>query len=775
MADQRSAEPQTTTDRSGPPDRTEESSTAATEAPSRASSTDIQTSSGVPAAPIGPDAAESAGARPANLETVTATDAGGGNPPVVPGPSTAATRISFAVAPGRTTPRTAIPATVAPGTRRPTAAEPLIVDPGAATRPAPPRAPAAPRTAAPRPVVQPAPAPAPAGRRWSMPDLGQAPAVLALSSFGVLLVALAYAGGRDGSSGAMVAYWVGQVVVFTPVVARLLSRRLMGVSESFLLVMGLAINQYFLKWMYSPDQFRFPDELQHWLATTILLESGELFQPNPALPPAVHFPGLAEMGAALASMTGLPVTAAGLLVAGVAHLLFVAGLYAVVLRATRSAAIAGVSCVVYATSLHYLFFNSMYLYATAALPFLMLAVWATRRWRAGGGWPFAATALVAMFGATASHHVTAFMMVATLSLLGAVEWLFGGRPRRWAALIMPAAALAIVAAWIGLVAEDVIAYLGAPIDQIGSTIAVLMGDQPAEASAAPAPVSLVQLGIQGLGLLVLFALYLGVGRDMLQKRDRDAWRWATLIGGGLFFAGNGVRFLGESGPEIAGRLSTFTYVPISIVAAVALVQATRLIPRRNAEGQWLRGVPLPPAPPATGARRIARIVAGSAAITLLMVAARVGGWPPTWEMLPGPYLAAGFERSVDAHGIAATDWTRTTLGPDNRVGGDITTIFLASTYGRQDPVREVAPLFYSERWGLADEELVEQLGLEYLVVDQRLGAQRPAESSYFEYDPDAATRMNPIPAARLSKFDSVIDVDRLYDNGTIRIYRMGDR
>ena len=32
-----------------------------------------------------------------------------------------------------------------------------------------------------------------------------------------------------------------------------------------MLVMGLALNQYLLKWMYSPDQFRFPDELQHWL------------------------------------------------------------------------------------------------------------------------------------------------------------------------------------------------------------------------------------------------------------------------------------------------------------------------------------------------------------------------------------------------------------------------------------------------------------------------------------------------------------------------------
>jgi hypothetical protein len=98
-------------------------------------------------------------------------------------------------------------------------------------------------------------------------------------------------------------------VVFTPVVTRLLSPRRTGVAESFLLVMGLAVNQYLLKWMYSPDQFRFPDELQHWLATTVVMESGQLFRPNQALPPAVHFPGLAEMGAAVAELTGLPVAA----------------------------------------------------------------------------------------------------------------------------------------------------------------------------------------------------------------------------------------------------------------------------------------------------------------------------------------------------------------------------------------------------------------------------------------------------------------------------------
>jgi hypothetical protein len=601
-------------------------------------------------------------------------------------------------------------------------------------------------------------------------DLGHAPAVLVVSSLGVLMVAIAYAGGRQGTAGAILAYWIGQIVVFTPVVIRLLSRRMAGVGESFLLVMGLAVNQYLLKWMYSPDQFRFPDELQHWLATTIIVQSGALFQPNLALPPAVHFPGLAEMAAAISEMTGLPVTASGILVAGVAHLIFVGVLFAVVMRASNSPAVAGVACATYATALHYLFFNSMFLYQTAALPFFMLTIWATRRWRTEGGRPFAFLAVASICMTTVSHHVTAFALVATMVLLGVTE-LFTQKPRRWSALVMPAIAAAVVAAWILFVATDVIGYLEAPIDQIAQTLSLLVTGGSSD-SVAPA-IAVGQLALQASGLIGLFVLYVAVGRDMVRRHDRDTWRWAALVGGAIFFAGNGVRFLGANGPEAAGRLATFTYVPISIIAAIALVRAVQIIPSRDAEGRrwWVQ--PALEMPPLKGRNLVIRVAAGSALVTLLMIGARAGGWPPIGSLLPGTYLASGFERSVDAYGVDAADWEHTTLGPGNRVGGDVTSVNLASTYGRQDPVREVGPLFYATERGLANDEIVTDLDLEYLVVDRRLSTQLPESDAYFENDPEAGRITHPLTAQQVGKFDSLTDVDRLYDNGNVRIYRLG--
>jgi hypothetical protein len=617
------------------------------------------------------------------------------------------------------------------------------------------------------PAAQQREEPAPAPR--DVYSLGWAPWVLAVSSLGVVLVALAYAGGRHEAGWAMAAYWTGQILVFSPVVFRLLSR-LAGVAESFVLVMGLAANQYMLKWMYSPDQFRFPDELQHWLATTLITESGELFRPNNALPPAVHFPGLAEMGAGVSLFTGLPVTAAGTIVAGIAHLMFVGLLFAAVLRAGNSPAMAGVACVTYATAMHYLFFNSMFLYATAALPYFMLTVWAQRRWRTGGGPTFLALAAAGIAMTTVSHHVTAFALVATLLLLAVTE-LALERPRPWAALIPPAVALAVVCGWIGFVARDVIAYLRAPVQRLAASLNQLFGGAPAEQVGVATPVPLAQLAVQGLGLLGLLVLFLAVARDMIVRKDRDTWRWAALVGGAVFFAGNGARFLGAGGPEIAGRLSTFTYVPMSIIAAIAIVHAVRIIPDKDQDGRRWRSVPPPGIAVTTGRRLTNQVYIGTTLLTLLMVGARTGGWPPVSALLPGPYLPAAYERSVDVYGVDSARWQAENLPPHTRVGGDITAVALSSTYGRTDPVREVGPLFWASWWTSAEEELARRLAVDYLVVDRRLGDRVPEGNAYFQDDPMAGRITEPLGGTQLGKFDLMPQMSRVYDNGVVRIYR----
>jgi hypothetical protein len=373
---------------------------------------------------------------------------------------------------------------------------------------------------------------------------------------------------------------------------------------------------------------------------------------------------------------------------------------------------------------------------------------------------------------TVSHHVTAFALVATLLLLSVTEVVLE-RPRPWAALIPPAVALAVVCAWIGFVARDVIGYLEAPVQRLAAALNQMFGGAAGGEAGTADAVPLVQLAVQGLGLLGLLILFLAVARDMILRKDRDTWRWAALVGGAAFFAGNGARFLGSAGPEIAGRLSTFTYVPISIIAAIAIVHAVQIVPAKDENGRRWLSVPPPGVAVTTGRRLSRQIYVGTTLITLLMVGARTGGWPPVSALLPGPYMPASYERSVDAFGVAAAHWQEENLPRHARVGGDITAVALSSTYGRIDPVREVGELFYATAWTPAEEEVVRRLAVDYLVVDQRLGDRVPAGNAYFQDDPMAGRITEPLSDVQLGKFDELEPVSRLYDNGTVRIYRLG--
>jgi hypothetical protein len=238
----------------------------------------------------------------------------------------------------------------------------------------------------------------------------------------------------------------------------------------------------------------------------------------------------------------------------------------------------------------------------------------------------------------------------------------------------------------------------------------------------------------------------------------DPWRAAVLAGAFVFFVTTAVRFVGAEGPELAGRASTFAYVPMAMVAAGTL---HRWRPHLRPPGRRARRtIVLPPA------------VLGTAIAVLLMIGARVGGWPPYWEQLPGPYLVSGFERSVDREGVDAALWTQDWLGPRNRVAADLTGVNLVSTYGAQDPVAEAYQLYYDRTWGLDDELLLSSLGVDYLWVDDRISQQVPASGAYFLVDPQAGRHTSPIPASNLSKFDTVSGASLIFDNGHIRIYDM---
>ncbi len=194
-------------------------------------------------------------------------------------------------------------------------------------------------------------------------------AVAVSAATGVLVVAVAYTAGRLGhvtSVWADRAYWLGQALILLPTVHRLLNRRTLTAGETVALVTILTVAEYLVNVCYSPAAFTYVDELEHWRSASDILQTGKLFTVNYLLPISPHYPGLEELTSALVSVTGLSVFTSGLIVAGVAHLLFVCLLYVLFREISGSYRLAGVAVLCYASNSHFASFDSMFIYQTLA-------------------------------------------------------------------------------------------------------------------------------------------------------------------------------------------------------------------------------------------------------------------------------------------------------------------------------------------------------------------------------------------------------------------------
>ena len=565
------------------------------------------------------------------------------------------------------------------------------------------------------------------------------PLIALLSSAGTLTVAAAYAAGREGWPYLSALYWPGQLLVYLPIALRAYSRRLTGPAEGFALLLLLFVQQTLLFRMYSPLALKFPDELQHWRGTVNVIQSGTLDQANYSLPVAVHYPGLEALGGALSVSTGLSVTATAFIVAALLHLLLVCALYVLFLRIRADWRVATLGCVIYAANPHYMVFDSMYLYECLALPFLLLTAWALRLLRlpgrAAGRW---VVLLIAIGTVTVSHHITSFVMVALLGGLAAAG-LCRPRPRRE---LRPAAvwlvATAAVLAWVLLVARDVIGYLAPTVGQLGDSATGLLHGQLGGTTSGGAPVAeplderLATIG--ALGILVFLVVH--GSRSLWPERHAEPWTLPLIGGALLIFAACGLRLVAADGAELSGRAATFIYIPVALVAAIALGDI-----RRRGLGQHNTG------------RRGLALLGGAApgmAAAVILTGGVASGWPPSWDRLPGPYLAAGFERSVDPQGIAAAEWTLSALGPGQRWAGDLTAYTLLATVGGQNTVRDVGAMFDGRGADVAARSLERHEDIQFLAVDLRDAAQLPASGAYFPVDPNLGRYSSPLPRTNLA-------------------------
>jgi hypothetical protein len=593
--------------------------------------------------------------------------------------------------------------------------------------------------------------------------------VIALSTAtGVLVVAAAYTGGRLGYANAPWAdrlYWLGQALIVIPVAIRLLVWRPLTEAGTAALIVVLTIAEYLVKVCYSPVAFTYSDELDHWRSAVDILRTGRLFAVNYQLPISPHYPGLEEVTSALVSISGLPVFISGLIVAGTAHLVCVSLLYLLFRHVGGSHRVAGIAVLIYTSNPDFSF-DEMFSYQTLAVAFLGLALLATWRLAAAetggerGSW--LTVAVLAIAATVVTHHVTSYMLVATLMLITAVSLLAGDRRSAGWSGMLALLSMVAIACWVILVAPETVNYLLPVADRVLQSVRdLLTGKHPSPSgrpSSAPA-VSTGPLGNRALGAadVLTISTFLLLGAWQVWRRHRrQPWVVAMAIGSFSWYLLVAIRLTVADGSELAGRASTFVFVPLAFILALSVPYVgKRDVPHVGRREPW-HGY---------------AVTACSLVAALIFLFDGLGNsWPPYWERLPGAYQAAGFERSVGPQGIDAARWALLTLGPGNRFAADFGNSPILGSYGDQNTALGIGFLYTSPVYTKSDARQVQAQSIHYLLVDRRLSQLLPASGQYFPMDPNAGHYTRPLTFADLNKFDHIRGVSHLYDSGNIGIY-----
>jgi len=445
----------------------------------------------------------------------------------------------------------------------------------------------------------------------------------------------------------------------------------------------------------------------------------------------------------------------------------------------------------------FLGWTSYYIYQSLALPLAFLALYCVIRLKFTEI-PFLESATNLRFGfivcilllvpaITVTHHVTAilFAILITLFAVGPALWVKINTTRNWhilakivrklsrwlsrrVALFWILARqnknaefeknelgwLAVLIAvyifiWVTYFAPLTLVYLGGQIGGIIDEIAHFSLSSLLKTHKISLPDLPPFYLVTAYGSMIL--LLLGVPFGMLQtlrKFRGDSLAISMVSGSTTLFLVFIVRFASARGGEILGRTWPFLYVVIAFVLAVGILFLTDLT-------SWIKWP--------------ARLGVFSA-ILVLFIGGIASGWPPYWSLLPGKYIVGGAERSVDIYGLTVSTWARDHIKHNSIMAADFMLFHMLGSYGLQSPRMGMGELFVNETFSDYHYNLINDYGLEYLVVDTRMADEAPRLGFYYGSWEAVTLVKEAVPLRYITKYDSIPKVNRIYDSGAMAFY-----
>jgi hypothetical protein len=551
-------------------------------------------------------------------------------------------------------------------------------------------------------------------------------------------------------------FWAGMLVFTLPAVFWAV-RRASSPRLRLAVLVGYGGFTYLPKLLRNPSGPLYHDEFAHWRQSREILLDGRLFEPNPIVRVIGDFPGLHSTVASIATLTGLTVWHAALLVLILAHVLVVLGVLVLAEALWPDLRIAAVAAIIYSLNSSFLFFDTQFGYESLAIALYVWTLVALQRaMRRHVGWSVVTLLLAA--ACIATHHLTALGLIATMAIICVVTTIQAVRRRvpaaaAWIAWSASAAAAALVTAWLCWVAPRTAGYLdpylGRAIDQIAGMAGDGGGGSRTLFNQSVAPwweraAAFVAPAAAGIAMLVAAA-------GLRKRATTDPVAIAMLVLGAAYFPA-ALLILTPSGAEGARRSWAFSYLGIALVVAPVIVS---LLNRAVAKGALL----------------------GLCAV--MMVGNTAAGMNPSYRF-PGPPVFGSDTRAATPEVLAAASWLRATQGRGLRILADRYSGLIFGSYGGQNPVTgsvtfPTYDVYLAQPGRPIPPALLGQLrswDFGYLVVDRRMAREVPEIQIYFETNEPIRHDGRPaFTLAQLTKFDGTPWTIKIYDSGDIAIYR----
>ena len=561
-------------------------------------------------------------------------------------------------------------------------------------------------------------------------------------------------------------FWVGMLLCFLAAVSVGL-RRSTGAGYHVLVLLALGTVLYLPYIFRSPARPIFNDELFHYQTVRLILEQGSISLPITTYPIPGEFPGLEFITLPLMNLSGLPLEIAARLVTLTVHMFIPLLAYLIPRGLGLGRRASFIAAMVYIANTSYYFFHSVFSYETVGILFVLTA-WTLLARRARRGlrridlWLIIAV----LFAVAVTHHVSSYMLAISLVIAWFVLKIRNRKEQdkstsRYLGLL---ATLSVIFPifWLFLGTERALHYLTTSISlRLQTIVRTIFAEQSTTRKLfKESPLPLLERAVDFAYAPLLLILGL-LGIYLIFRRGR--WRRATslllplAIFGPLAWAATAPAILTRSSDMIY-RAWPFLFIGLASYCAIALTGIAGWL------GSKVRFLPL-----------------GTGVLVVLMGLLFTGG-VSLGDNQAGrfqtvaPEKAAGPE-AITTDVVSAAEWLERTDGRYHLVATDASTEVAFATYGYQRGMG----------WGnwtpfLADtpskvSRFVRDTDAKYIIVDDRITKLLPRYQFYFGQAEVFALQKQSyqsgqaFPAELVAKFDEVDSLNRVYDNGNIRIYK----